>query len=331
MKAGKIIRIVCLVLIAGVFGFGIYSANKKTPLSEKVWDERTTVGSMDAENYFIIYTDLVCPYCIAFENAILENEEEFKEYIEMWIHEIKVAISGLSIINYSMKEICDKYINITKITRNENTNEFMFFIWAVFLKLLYPYIPNIVSEIQNKFDIDWQWLTIQDLKDIELSGKNYKINIFTEVIDKINSLKDQLGIKKHEFVDIVVQANPDLLSFLQENESIFRLLTKIQHMSLIRPHEEMPIWYKVDNVINISVWIRKPENVSIEIKKDVLAELEWEYREKIEHLQHLKSLFASIYWNADSELMEKKRQEISNLQNDIEDLEFKIWKLKMNN
>ena len=82
MKAGKIIRIVCLVLIAGVFGFGIYSANKKTPLSEKVWDERTTVGSMDAENYFIIYTDLVCPYCISFENAILENEEEFKEYIE---------------------------------------------------------------------------------------------------------------------------------------------------------------------------------------------------------------------------------------------------------
>lgn len=82
MKAGKIIRIVCLVAILGVFGFGIYAANRKTPLSEKVWDERTTVGSMDAENYFIIYTDLVCPYCIAFENAILENEEEFKQYIE---------------------------------------------------------------------------------------------------------------------------------------------------------------------------------------------------------------------------------------------------------
>ncbi|MDO4759950.1 MAG: thioredoxin domain-containing protein [Candidatus Saccharibacteria bacterium] len=82
MKAGKIIRIVCLVAIIGILGFGIYSANKKTPLSEKVWDERTTVGSMEAENYFIIYTDLVCPYCIAFENAILENEEEFKSYIE---------------------------------------------------------------------------------------------------------------------------------------------------------------------------------------------------------------------------------------------------------
>lgn len=82
MKIGKIVRIVCLSAILGVFAYGIYAANRKAPLSEKVWDERTTVGSMDAENYFIVYTDLVCPYCIAFENAILENEEEFKEYIE---------------------------------------------------------------------------------------------------------------------------------------------------------------------------------------------------------------------------------------------------------
>lgn len=82
MKAGKIVRIAGLVLLAGLLVFGIYTGSKTTPISEKVWDERTTVGSMDAENYFVIYTDLMCPYCIAFENAILENEEEFNDYIE---------------------------------------------------------------------------------------------------------------------------------------------------------------------------------------------------------------------------------------------------------
>lgn len=82
MRAGKIVRICSLILIAGVFGFGIYFANRPIPLSEKVWDERTTIGSMDAENHFIIYTDIVCPYCVAFENAILENEDEFNRYIE---------------------------------------------------------------------------------------------------------------------------------------------------------------------------------------------------------------------------------------------------------
>jgi protein-disulfide isomerase len=41
-----------------------------------------TVGNLEAKNYFIIYSDIACPYCIAFENAIVEHEEEFKEYIE---------------------------------------------------------------------------------------------------------------------------------------------------------------------------------------------------------------------------------------------------------
>lgn len=81
MNAGKIVRISIIALLVLVLGFGIVKANEKTPNSEKVWDEQTTVGSMDAENYFVIYTDLMCPYCIAFENAILENEEEFNQYI----------------------------------------------------------------------------------------------------------------------------------------------------------------------------------------------------------------------------------------------------------
>jgi len=318
--------------------FNTYKSNEYLLLLNKIWNANRYVFSKYKEKYWW--------KCIKVKDILWYiNSEWISDYDNWMLHNLKMVLDDFvyqiseqnylsvwkKIINNYVSFFCDKYINITKITRNENTNELMFFIWAVFLKLLYPFIPNIVSEIQSKFNIDWQWLSIQDFKEIELNGKNYKINIFTEVVDKINLIKDQLGIKKHEFVDVVVQANPDLLTFLQENESIFRLLTKIQHISLIRPHEEMPNWYKVDNVINISVWIRKPDNISVEVKKDVLTELEWEYREKTEHLQHLKSLFASIYWNADSELMEKKRQEITNLQNDIEELEFKIWKLKMSN
>ena len=88
-------------------------------------------------------------------------------------------------------------------------------------------------------------------------------------------------------------------------------------------------WYEVDNVINISVWIRKPDKIAVEVKWDVLADLEKEYNEKLEHLQHLKSLFASIYTTAWADLVEKKRQEITDLQNELEELEFQIWKLKM--
>ncbi|MBR2831095.1 thioredoxin domain-containing protein [Candidatus Saccharibacteria bacterium] len=50
--------------------------------AEKVWDPATTIGNLDAKNYFIIYSDIMCPYCVAFENAILENEEQFEKYID---------------------------------------------------------------------------------------------------------------------------------------------------------------------------------------------------------------------------------------------------------
>jgi hypothetical protein len=59
-------------------------------------------------------------------------------------------------------------------------------------------------------------------------------------LDKIAAMKEKLGIPKHEIVDAFVQANPDLLQFLQENEHILRLLTKIQSLNLIRFNEDIP-------------------------------------------------------------------------------------------
>lgn len=80
---GKALRIVGVVAVIGLLLLAIItSMTQKTPNSEKVWDPEMTVGNMDAENYFIIYSDIACPYCIAFENAIIEHEEEFHNYIE---------------------------------------------------------------------------------------------------------------------------------------------------------------------------------------------------------------------------------------------------------
>ena len=56
--------------------------NSKPSNAEKVWDMEMTMGNLEAKNYFVVYSDLVCPYCIAFENAIVEHEEEFQKYLE---------------------------------------------------------------------------------------------------------------------------------------------------------------------------------------------------------------------------------------------------------
>ncbi len=79
----KALRITALTaVIAVILGAIIASVSYHPSNFDQVWDPATTVGSPDAKNYFIIYSDLVCPYCVAFENAIVENEESFQQYIE---------------------------------------------------------------------------------------------------------------------------------------------------------------------------------------------------------------------------------------------------------
>ena len=83
MNKSKILRIVgVIVVVVVLFAAIIASMTAKPSNAEKVWDEAMTIGNPDAKNYFIVYSDLVCPYCIAFENAIVENEEEFQEYLK---------------------------------------------------------------------------------------------------------------------------------------------------------------------------------------------------------------------------------------------------------
>ncbi len=93
-KAGKILRIGGIVTLVLIFLaiFMTTMMQKPTP-RDKIWYEEMTVGNLDAKNYFIIYSDVACPYCIAFENAIIENQEEFEKYIEQndILVEIRVA------------------------------------------------------------------------------------------------------------------------------------------------------------------------------------------------------------------------------------------------
>lgn len=80
---------VIVVIIAAIAA----SINAKPSNAEKVWDEQMTIGNLEAKNYFIIYSDLVCPYCLAFENAILEHEDDFHNYIEQNDILIEVRLS----------------------------------------------------------------------------------------------------------------------------------------------------------------------------------------------------------------------------------------------
>jgi hypothetical protein len=45
--------------------------------------------------------------------------------------------------------------------------------------------------------------------------RNYKINVFMDIIDNLINLKDSANIAQHENIDMFVQANPEFLDFIQ--------------------------------------------------------------------------------------------------------------------
>ena len=79
----KGLRIAALVAVVAVVLIAIIASVSYKPSNfDQVWDGETTLGNPEGSNYFVVYSDLACPYCIAFENAILEHEEDFQKYLE---------------------------------------------------------------------------------------------------------------------------------------------------------------------------------------------------------------------------------------------------------
>ena len=110
MKTGKIIRIVgIVVIVAAIFAAMVASMSQKPSNAERVWDKEMTVGNMEAKNYFIIYSDVACPFCVAFENAIIEHEEDFKRYIEQNDVLVEIRVSDFLYEYGQSKSIESRY------------------------------------------------------------------------------------------------------------------------------------------------------------------------------------------------------------------------------
>ena len=81
-KLAKVLRISgVMIVIVAIFAAIIASVSAKPSNAEKIWYEEMTIGDVNAKNYFIIYSDIACPYCIAFENAMIEHREALEEYV----------------------------------------------------------------------------------------------------------------------------------------------------------------------------------------------------------------------------------------------------------
>ncbi len=249
------------------------------------------------------------------------------------IQENKIMDISKKVLNFIVNDICDKYLESTKLYFDDNTINVTLFSFIVSLKLLKPIVPLFVQELESIYSNKISDDLSDDLLQIDqfvLKEKNYKVNIFMDIVDKLKKIKVDMDVKKHEVMNVFVQANPEFINFLSENESLFKVLLNVNNIEYVRLHENVPDWYQIDNVININIWAKKVAN-QIEVTKDTLSEMQDDLNTKKEHLQHIKSLVASIAWTAPIDIITKKKQEISSLQLEIEELELSINKLKIKN
>jgi len=79
-------RVVRIGVIVGIFVLifaALITSSVKSPdVSGAIWNENMTLGDpLTATRHYIVYTDLMCPYCNYYAKLVQENEEELESYL----------------------------------------------------------------------------------------------------------------------------------------------------------------------------------------------------------------------------------------------------------
>ena len=74
----RVKAILAVVAVGLVVGLIIFNATRPVEADPTVWNTEMTKGNPEAEKHYIMYTDIFCPYCDKFSNALTANKEDFE-------------------------------------------------------------------------------------------------------------------------------------------------------------------------------------------------------------------------------------------------------------
>ena len=88
-------RIVILIAIIALIFVAIFTSTTKTvDISTTIWNTSMTLGDAEtATRHYIVYTDLMCPYCNYYARQTLSYEDELKDYLAQHkiLYEVRVT------------------------------------------------------------------------------------------------------------------------------------------------------------------------------------------------------------------------------------------------
>lgn len=80
---GRVIRTVAIIAVVCAFVALIFISLTSRPAPvEQAWTPAMTTGPDEAKGHYIMYTDIMCPYCDVFSRETLAHWDEFQSYLD---------------------------------------------------------------------------------------------------------------------------------------------------------------------------------------------------------------------------------------------------------
>ena len=255
---------------------------------------------------------------------IIELQKEYEENMAKYTP-YKIQEKIISIIT---EDFCDKYLEIQKYQNSEYGDKVTLRCLGTLLKLLHPFTPYITQQIRENIGFDWPILTQSLDEHFTNISKNYKIQLFMDIIEKFWEMKENYSYAKHEEIDICFLAPLEFLQYLRQQENIIYKLINTSSIEYLENEKDIDT-YHIENIINITIGIKKQEKkVTTKETKEYIQEI---LHNKEQELQSIRTMISGISANdTDQDLIKTKKKEMSKLKKEIEQIHYEIQKHKMN-
>lgn len=254
----------------------------------------------------------------------IEIQKEYEESMtKNTLHEIQDKL-----ITMIKEDFCDKYLEIQKHQDTENGNKVTLWCLGNLLKLLHPFIPFISQQIRELLGFEGPVVMQQIEEQFVTISKNYKTQLFMDIIDKFLVMKQKHTYAKHEEIEICFFAPLDFLQYLRKQEKIMYKLINASSIEYLENEKELDKYY-TESIINITIGIKtQHKEVIVTNKKETIREA---LRAKEQQIQQIRSIIPGLSASGwDPETIREKKKEMIKLKKDIDELQYQLQKEKAN-
>ena len=149
-----------------------------------------------------------------------------------------------------------------------------------------------------------------------------------DVISEFRSIKQQNDIKPHQKVDVFLQTEPGMASFLQEYNWLLEELINTKSIEYFQQGDNIKPDYQISMVLDSKIWLKSKEDIDWHDKLDSLKTTLWEEKQFLQSLRSTLSNSAFVN-NAPDKVVEQKKEKMKEVKSKITKIKHEIDKIKM--